>query len=81
MRTTLTLDDELADKLKLEAARSGRTFKETVNDSIRLGLKAARAAREMPRFQVRPRDLKPKPGVDFENVSALLEEAEGPWHR
>lgn len=81
MRTTLTLDDELADKLKLEAARSGRSFRETVNDSIRLGLKAARATRELPPFKVRPRDLKPKPGVDFENVSALLEEAEGPWHR
>lgn len=81
MRTTLTLDDALAESLKREAARSGRSFKETVNDSIRLGLSATRAARELPPFRVRPRDLKPRPGIDFENVSALLEEVEGPWHR
>lgn len=81
MRTTLTLDDELAAEIKREAARSGRSFKDTVNDSLRLGLNVKQAARELPRFRVRAKDLKPRPGVDFENVSALLEEVEGPWHR
>lgn len=81
MRTTLTLDDEIVADLRREAARSGRSFKQTVNASLRLGLNAAQAARESPRFRVRARDLEPRPGVDFENVSALLEDVEGPWHR
>lgn len=81
MRTTLTLDDDLAAALKREAAHSGRSFKETLNDSLRLGLSARKTARELPRFKVRARDLEPRPGVDFENVSALLEEIEGPWYR
>ncbi len=37
MRTTLTLDDDIAAKLKAEARRSGRSFKAAVNDLLRLG--------------------------------------------
>jgi Arc/MetJ family transcription regulator len=35
MRTTLTLDDDLAAKLRAEARRSGKPFREIVNDAIR----------------------------------------------
>ena len=38
MRTTLTLDDDVAAKLRAEARKSGRSFKETVNQVLRLGL-------------------------------------------
>lgn len=40
MRTTLTLDDDVAMQLKQKASQSGRSFKETVNDILRLGLLA-----------------------------------------
>ncbi|PYS27035.1 MAG: hypothetical protein DMF75_21135 [Acidobacteria bacterium] len=39
MRTTLTLDDDVAAKLDADARRSGRSFKETVNHYLRLGLR------------------------------------------
>lgn len=38
MRTTLTVDDDVAAKLKQLA--KGRTFKEAVNDALRAGLHA-----------------------------------------
>lgn len=38
MRTTLTLDDDIAATLKREARMSGRPFKQVVNDTIRRGL-------------------------------------------
>lgn len=38
MRTTLTLDDDLAMILKRTAEESGRPFKEVVNEAIRAGL-------------------------------------------
>ena len=38
MRTTLTIDDEIARRLKEIAYRTGRTFKSVVNDSLRAGI-------------------------------------------
>ena len=38
MRTTLTLDDDVAAKLKAESRRAGRPFKEIVNETLRSGL-------------------------------------------
>lgn len=38
MRTTLTLDDDLAMLLKREAESSGRPFRDIVNEALRRGL-------------------------------------------
>lgn len=40
MRTTLTLDEDVAQQLAKRAAETKRSFKETVNDAIRRGLRA-----------------------------------------
>lgn len=40
MRTTLTLDDELAAALKKRAYETGKPFKEVVNEALRAGLEA-----------------------------------------
>lgn len=38
MRTTLTIDDDLAMMLKQEAEASGRPFRDVVNEALRRGL-------------------------------------------
>jgi Arc/MetJ family transcription regulator len=38
LRTTLTLDDDLAAAMNRKARHSGRSFKEVVNAAIRRGL-------------------------------------------
>ena len=38
MRTTLTIDDEIAGRLKEIAYRTGKSFKSVVNDSLRAGI-------------------------------------------
>jgi len=40
MRTTLTLDDDVASQLEQLRAESGRTLKDVVNQALRLGLQA-----------------------------------------
>lgn len=40
MRTTLTIDDQIADSLKQVAHESGKTFKHVVNEVLRAGLQA-----------------------------------------
>jgi len=81
MRTTLTLEDDVATKLKEEMGRSGRSFKETVNAVLRDGLRAARTRQPRKPFVVRARDMQSLPGVDFDNIAELIDQAEGPLHR
>lgn len=81
MRTTLTLDDDVAAKLKAESRRSGRAFREVVNEAIRRGLMAHRPARREP-FRVRARSLGGRrPGLHNDSIADLLEQVEGPLHR
>ncbi len=82
MRTTLTLEDDVAAKLKAEARRSGRSFREIVNDALRRGLAARHAGARRRAFKVDARDLGAlKPGLSLDNVGDLLEQVEGSVHR
>lgn len=81
MRTTLTLDDDLAAKLKAETRRSGRSFRDVVNETLRRGLMAAPPMKRSP-FRVRTRSLGGlRPGIRIDNIADLLEQVEGPLHR
>ena len=81
MRTTLTLDDDVAAKLKAAARRSGRPFRDLVNDILRRGLMTNRPAPRQP-FRIAPRSLGGiRPGVRLDNIGVLLEQMEGHHHR
>jgi hypothetical protein len=78
VRTTLTLDEDVRAKLEREMRRSGRSFKQTVNDFLRLGLNAKREMKPDKPFVVRARAFGPPPGRSFDNIEELLDELEGP---
>jgi hypothetical protein len=79
VRTTLTLDDDVAAKLKAEMRKTGKPMKVVVNESLRRGLVKPRPA-GVP-FEVEARPLGRHPGVNYDSFVALLEEAEGPAHK
>lgn len=82
MRTTLTLDDDVAAKLKTEARRAGRPFRDVVNDTLRRGLLSRRPPAKPQAFKIEARDLgNLRPGLSLDNVAELIERAEGPLHR
>lgn len=78
MRTTLTLDDDVAAKLKAAMRRSGRPFKDVVNDTLRRGLAAPKAGRAP--FRVQARDLG-ESHARLDDIGGVLESVEGPRHR
>ena len=80
MRTTLTLDDDVARLLEKERRRSGAAFKETVNHFLRVGLAASKQPARKP-FSVQPRKLGLPAGLTYDNIDQLLEAIEGPAHR
>jgi hypothetical protein len=82
MRTTLTLDEDIAERLQAESQRTGRSFKEVVNEHLRTSLARSRALKSMGQFHVRPADLGgPATAGSYDDVAALLEESEGAEHR
>jgi hypothetical protein len=78
MRTTLTLDDDVAAKLKAESRRAGRPFREIVNETLRRGLTSRRVTAQRQAFKITARDLGDlKPGLSLDNVAELIEQLEG----
>jgi len=76
MRTTLTLDRDVADRLKVEIRRSGKAMKAVVNEALRLGLGLVGKPVRPPRFAVRPHAFGFKPGIDLDRLNQLADELE-----
>ena len=76
MRTTLTLDDDVATLLREEASRTQLPFKEVVNRAIRLGLRSASGPAVSRRYRTRPHSFGFKPGIDLDRLNQLADELE-----
>ncbi len=77
MRSTLTLDDDLGDKLKRLAAESGKPFKRVVNDTLQAGLRARKQLRGTKPYRLQPVSLGgPREGVDLDKALRLADELE-----
>lgn len=79
MRTTLTIDDDVVTKLQRLSKTTGKSFKEVVNETLRLGLVTERNLHKNkpPSFKVEAQPLGLKPGYSIDNIAELLEQAEG----
>lgn len=82
MRTTLTLDDDIAEAIDEELRRRPHsTFKEVVNDPLRCGLHSRRGIKAAGRFIVKPRSMDVRRGINYDDIGGFLEELEGSIHR
>ncbi|HEV2326065.1 MAG TPA: hypothetical protein VGS10_19155 [Terracidiphilus sp.] len=81
MRTTLTLDDDVARLVEDEVRRSGSSFKATVNGLLRDGAQARRKPAPRKKFVVTPLPLNTGLGTRYRTVNELIEALEGPLHR
>lgn len=75
MRTTLTLDDDISERLRAEAELSRQPFKQVVNRALRRGLGMTPPIKREP-FRVRVHDSAFRPGVDTGRLNQLLDELE-----
>ena len=74
MRTTLTLDRDVADGLKKEMRRTGDGLKATINGALRRGLRMSGRQKRAPRFEVTPHAFGVRPGVDLDRINQLVDE-------
>jgi hypothetical protein len=76
MRTTLTLDDDLAGLLKRRARELGVPFKEAVNRTIRAGLGTDTTSRHGPAPTTIPHSFGLRAGIDPDKLGQLADELE-----
>lgn len=76
MRTTLTLDRDVAERVKKEMRRTGRGLKAIVNGALRRGLRIAGRPPRPPSFEVRPHTFGVRPGIDLDRINQLVDELE-----
>ena len=79
MRTTLTLDDDVAQALERRRRESGRGLKEEVNHLLRAGLLADEAPRRQARRSPTPRlELGPSQVGPLDDIAGVLGRLDGP---
>jgi hypothetical protein len=81
VRTTLTIDDDIAVLVEQEQRRSGDSFKGTVNTLLRRGLMNSRQNAAKKPFVVTPIAMNTGLGTRYQKVEDLIEALEGPMHR
>ena len=78
IRTTLTLDEDVYERLQQQSRSRGQPFKQTLNEVIRVGLRAETPKRSMT---IETFDMGAFPGLDYDNIGELLEQLEGPQYK
>ena len=75
MRTTVTLDADVEQMIREAMHRGRKSFKETLNEAVRRGLKGQLDVEE-PAFVVRARAMGLRPGIDPAQIRDLDDELE-----
>jgi hypothetical protein len=76
MRTTVTIDDDLAVSLEELRKREGLSFKMALNQVIRIGLALKSAPPRARKYRTRTAALGLKPGIDPTSFNSLIDEIE-----
>jgi hypothetical protein len=76
VRTTLTLDSDVARMVAEEVHRARKPLKVVVNEALRRGLTTTAGVRPPKRYRVRPHAARLRPGVDRGRLNALADELE-----
>ena len=77
MRTTVTLDADVAEKAKRGAARLGKPFKSVINSALRTGLDEVLKPAAARPYHTKSRPLGLRPGLRYDHIAQLLVRAEG----
>ena len=75
MRTTITLEDDLAERIGELAREARKPFKSVLNDVLRRGL--GETALAEPAFIIRAHPGNLRPGIDDRRLNELAWEPEG----
>jgi hypothetical protein len=76
MRTTLTIEPDVAEMLKRRMAQTGLSLKTTINASLRSALAKPQSRARRTRFRVDPHACGFFPGIDRDRMNQLADQLE-----
>ena len=81
MRTTLTIDDDLADQIQEQRRRHGHPLKRIINALLREGLQSRQRRPRAKKYRTRTYKLGMRPGYDPVKLNQLVDELEAEGRR
>jgi hypothetical protein len=76
MRTTLSINDAILQQLRELARKSGKPFRQVVEETLAVGLTRKGKRKASPHFRVRPHSLGLKPGFGGVSLNQLYDQLE-----
>ena len=76
MRTTLTIDDDLADQIQKLRRRQGHSLKRVINSLLREGLQSLQSRPRAKKYRAGTYELGMRPGFDPMRLNQLVDELE-----
>ncbi len=77
MRTTLTLDEDVAQRTKELAAKLKKSFKVVLNEALRKGLDQIEKPQKHQDYRTFPHKMGLREGLSIDNIQELLSQVEG----
>ena len=77
MRTTLTLDEDVAQRTKFLAAKLKKPFKVVLNEALRKGLDQVEKPQKRRDYRTISHNMGLREGLSFDNIQELLAQVEG----
>jgi len=77
MRTTLTLDEDVAQRTKKLAAALKKPFKVVLNEALRKGLDQVEKPQRCRDYRTVPHEMGLREGISIDNIQELLAQVEG----
>ena len=76
MRTTLTIDDDIAARIEERRRTDGQSLKQVVNQLLREGLRSSERPPEARPYRTKTHKLRLRPGFDAARLNQLVDELE-----
>ena len=76
MKTTININDAILKELKDSASANGRTFRQTLEETLAIGLANQSKKQEVRKFRVRAHSLKLKPGFRYQSLNQVYDQLE-----
>lgn len=81
IRTTVTLDEDVLERVKRESRSRGASFRDTLNDLLRAALVNLETRPRRRTLKIKPAPMGFRAGLNHDDVESLIEYGEGERHR
>jgi len=81
IRTTVTLDGDVLERVRRESRSRGASFRDTLNDLLRAALLSLDDTPRRRKLKIKPTHMGYRAGLNYDAIESLLEYGEGERHR